>query len=209
MSDLDAGPPSKLLSEHGTHDEIPRESGTKRPLDNNEEKEETINNDVIIPAPRRSKFSDAPATQSTMSIETQQHVLGNPALSALLNGLANLPPPLPSLGPKEQRELFVGNVPCNPPVSENELKDFLNKSMRDVGLATDPVQDPIINLRMSAKFSFIELRSIDDCNNALNLNGIPYHGQILKISRPSKYVGPITLAKTWQQITGDVRYYSI
>ncbi len=40
-------------------------------------------------------------------------------------------------------------------------------------------------------------------NQALNLNGIPFLGAILKVSRPSKYAGPVYPAKTWQELTGQ------
>jgi hypothetical protein len=35
---------------------------------------------------------------------------------------------------------------------------------------------------VSPKFAFIELRSIEETNNALSLNGIPFMGQMLKAS---------------------------
>jgi RNA recognition motif-containing protein len=103
--------------------------------------------------------------------------------------------------PKESRELFVGNVLASG-VSDAILKDFLNAAMKQVGLITGP-EDPIVTCRMNAKFSFIELRTPEDAKNALNLNGIPFMGQCLKISRPSKYVGPAYQPKTWQEITGQ------
>ena len=34
------------------------------------------------------------------------------------------------------------------------------------------------------------------------MNGIPFLGAVLKVSRPSKYMGPITPSKTWQELTG-------
>lgn len=103
--------------------------------------------------------------------------------------------------PKESRELFVGNVLASG-VSDAILKDFLNAAMKQVGLITGP-DDPIVTCRMNAKFGFIELRTPEDAKNALNLNGIPFMGQCLKISRPSKYVGPASQPKTWQEITGQ------
>lgn len=57
---------------------------------------------------------------------------------------------------------------------------------------------------MNAKFCFIELRSAEDCSAALNLNGIPFMGQCLKISRPAKYAGPPTPALTWQENTAKL-----
>ena len=164
---------------------------------------------------KRRGFSDKPIA-TTISEETQKHIIGlglqNPALAAVLSNLANsstmalpvpsiaLPPPV-STGPKEFRELFVGNV-VGTGCTDIALKEYLNDAMRKVGLVTGP-EDPIISCRMNQKFSFIELRSIEDCNNALNLNGIPFMGQNLKVSRPAKYVGPMVAAKTWQQLTGQ------
>lgn len=99
-------------------------------------------------------------------------------------------------------------------------------------------------MRVNAKFAFIELRSIEECNNALSLNGIPFMGQTLKVrlslllllqlrsrprascwcycarpprlltnsptstvkvGRPSKYAGVHTPARTWQELTGQLR----
>jgi hypothetical protein len=100
---------------------------------------------------------------------------------------------------KISRELFVGNSPSG--TSELLLLQFMNAAMRRVQLC-QPNETPIINCRVNSKFSFIELASVDMANRALNLNGIPFLGAVLKVSRPSKYMGPILPAKTWQQITG-------
>ncbi len=100
------------------------------------------------------------------------------------------------------RELFVGNVFLGGQ-SELDLQDFLNSAMKRAGLASTS-QDPVIGIRMSIKYSFIEFRNAEDCTKALNLNGIPFRGKMLKIGRPAKYSGPLTPALTWQQLTGEV-----
>lgn len=41
----------------------------------------------------------------------------------------------------------------------------------------------------------------------LNINGIPFHGFKLKISCPSKYIGPVFQHQTWQELTGKVLPY--
>jgi len=102
---------------------------------------------------------------------------------------------------KTLRELFIGNTPEN--TQEVVLTDFLNKALIQVGLTTGP-GNPILQCRVSAKFAFIELRSIEETNAALNITGIPFQGQMLKVGRPSKYVGPNTQTSTWQQLTGQV-----
>lgn len=101
---------------------------------------------------------------------------------------------------KINRELFVGNVP--PGTSEALLMQFLNGAMRRVGLCP-PDATPILNCRTNAKFAFVELASLDEANRALNLNGIPFLGASLRVSRPSKYAGPYVPSQTWQQLTGQ------
>lgn len=93
----------------------------------------------------------------------------------------------------------MGNVVASG-VTEEMLKSFLNEALRAVGLAGKD-ENLIVLCRRNTKFCFIEFRTAADCNKALNLNGIPYMGQALKISRPTKYAGPATAAVTWQQLT--------
>jgi RNA recognition motif-containing protein len=115
-----------------------------------------------------------------------------------------LPSPLPSAADvKLQRELFVGNTP--PGSSELLLLHFLNAAMRRVGLC-GPLDTPIVDSRVNSKFAFIELVSPAMADIALQLNGIPFLGVYLKVSRPSKYVGPknVGLKNTWQELTGQI-----
>lgn len=101
---------------------------------------------------------------------------------------------------KVMRELFVGNTPQG--TSEILLREFLNGAMRRTNLC-GPTDTPVIQCRVSAKFAFIELSSVDVTNIALNLNGIPFMGMSLKVSRPSKYSGPHVAASSWQELTGQ------
>lgn len=84
---------------------------------------------------------------------------------------------------KINRELFVGNVP--PGTSEALLMQFLNGAMRRVGLC-GPADTPIVNCRTNSKFAFIEITSQEMAAATLNLNGIPFLGASLRVSRPSK-----------------------
>lgn len=101
---------------------------------------------------------------------------------------------------KINRELFVGNTP--PGTSEMLLMQFLNGAMRRVKLC-EAQETPILNCRVNTKFAFIELVDSAMANKALNMNGIPFLGAVLKVSRPSKYAGPFVPAQTWQQLTGQ------
>ena len=109
-------------------------------------------------------------------------------------------PPGMSTDPAEEkinRELFIGNT--TPEMTEQMLKDFLGKAMEQVGLTTAP-GNPINACRVSGKFAFVELRTVQEAANALNLNNIPYLGAMLRVGRPSKYTGPVTSHGNWEDI---------
>lgn len=103
--------------------------------------------------------------------------------------------------PKEARELFIGNVP--PGTAESILLEFLNAAMRQVGFVQSGSLDPILACRMNNKFAFIECRSVEDTSSVLKITNIPFMGSLLKIGRPSKYVGPPDAPCTWQQLLGQ------
>lgn len=98
---------------------------------------------------------------------------------------------------KLSRELFIGNT--TPEMTAEMLRDFLGRAMEQVGLSTMP-GNPIVTVRPSAKFAFIEVRSMQEAANALNLNNIPYLGAQLRVGRPSKYSGPETPHGNWEDI---------
>lgn len=81
------------------------------------------------------------------------------------------------------------------------LLQFLNGAMRRVKLCAEDAS-PIVQCRVNAKFAFVECTNQDDANLVLNLNGIPFLGASLKVSRPSKYTGPHVPTKSWQELTG-------
>jgi hypothetical protein len=98
---------------------------------------------------------------------------------------------------KLHRELFVGNT--TPEMTEAMLRDFLGRAMEQVGLTTMP-GNPIVSCRVSGKFAFVELRTKEEAERALNLNNIPYLGASLRVGRPSKYTGPHTPHGNWEDI---------
>lgn len=98
---------------------------------------------------------------------------------------------------KLNRELFVGNT--TPEMTEAMLRDFLGRAMEQVGLTVMP-GNPIVSCRVSGKFAFVELRTKEEAENALNLNNIPYLGASLRVGRPSKYTGPHTPHGNWEDI---------
>ena len=81
-----------------------------------------------------------------------------------------------------------------------DLKEFLGSIMKEVGLSNSKLGgNPIVNIRVSPKFAFIELRSVEETSNALNMDGIPYANLELRIKRPEKFPGNPTPSVTWRE----------
>ena len=82
------------------------------------------------------------------------------------------------------KDLYVGNIleGSHP----EDVIEFLNKAMLAANLNRWPGK-PVIACRVLPKFCFVSLRHEDDATNALNLDGIYYHGQRLKISNDSLF----------------------
>ena len=83
------------------------------------------------------------------------------------------------------REIFVGNT--SPEMTDSLIKSFLGGALQEMGLSCSGSENPIISVRVNGKFSFAEFRTMEEAANALNLNGIPFMAQSLKLSRPSKF----------------------
>jgi hypothetical protein len=72
---------------------------------------------------------------------------------------------------KPLRELFIGNIVEG--TAGNDIHEFLGAVMQEVGLGDSTKEgNPIINVRTNGKFAFIELRSVEEASNALNMG--PY-----------------------------------
>lgn len=117
-----------------------------------------------------------------------------------LTGQTSLPAGHSHVDPNEDklnRELFIGNT--TPEMTGDMLTDFLGKAMQQVGLTIMP-GNPINACRVNGKFAFVELRTMKEAENALNLNNIPYMGAMLRVGRPSKYTGAVSAHGNWEDI---------
>ena len=90
---------------------------------------------------------------------------------------------------KPYRELFLGNL--SPEVPAMDLREYLGTALRRLGLASASAgnENPIHILTNNGKYGFIETRTAADAANLLNLDGVPFFGLRLKISRPTKFAG--------------------
>jgi hypothetical protein len=101
-------------------------------------------------------------------------------------------------GRGETKDLFVGNL-VDEAASTATLKLLLNAAMQKLGLVESD-EHPVLNCRMSNKYCFIEFRSTTDASLAINLTGIPFKGNPLKMGRPAKYGGPTNSIYTWEDL---------
>lgn len=98
------------------------------------------------------------------------------------------------------RQLFVGNVLISQTTPE-ELREFLNRAMRESGMIGRDQPDPILHCRLTGKYGFLDFSNPHDCTMGLNLNNITFKGENLKIGRSVKYTGSVHFGKTWQEYT--------
>ena len=66
----------------------------------------------------------------------------------------------------------------------NPKKEYLGGALVQVGLCKPP--NPIVSIRMNARFAFLEMRTAEDATAALNLDGIPFNAAALSVGRPKK-----------------------
>ena len=88
---------------------------------------------------------------------------------------------------RHARRIYIGG--CPPTTNEVELSSFFNDALIAVGGTNGsegpPVQNVYINLEK--KFAFVEFRSVEECSNALALDGVMISGEPIRIRRPNDY----------------------
>jgi splicing factor U2AF subunit len=85
-------------------------------------------------------------------------------------------------------------------MNKESLVVFLGNAMRQAGLATKGEGNPIIGCEVCGDFALLELRSVEETTNAMYLNNIGYLGVRLHVRRPSKYAGPDTPTRDWDEV---------
>lgn len=115
--------------------------------------------------------------------ELAASAIGMPAAGTAVCGSAG--------GNKTQFELYIGNLPDAS--RDDELLRFLNQEMISKMLVTAP-GNAFTQSRVAGRFAFAELRSIEETDKALALNGVQFNGCALRVGRPRAYVPPEVLA---------------
>lgn len=132
----------------------------------------------------RSKYEGDDGQQLTATQKLQQMMAkakeANPTLLA-------------DQGTRKARRLYVGNLPiATVNVTEQMLVDFFNAAVMQAGIVLQglgglPVVSAWVSTEAEKNFAFVEFRTMEECANALSLNGIGFHGESLRISRPSDF----------------------
>ena len=121
--------------------------------------------------------------------------------------------PIPAPTTRSQRRLYVGGIPN--PCFDFQLIEFLGSTLIALGLVANTGRLPIYKAEITQEksFAFVEFWDVADCTACLQLDGIIYSGQALKIRRPKDYVmpygsfdppplGPVAIATLLAQKTG-------
>ena len=74
---------------------------------------------------------------------------------------------------------YVGNI--SEGSYPEDVVNFLNKAMKTANLNKWP-GNPVLSCRILPKYCFVSLRHEDEATAALNMDGIYFHGQRLKLS---------------------------
>lgn len=95
------------------------------------------------------------------------------------------------------KRVYVGNLPYS--VSENEIRQFFNNVMVACQGPDREAGDSVIGvyLNLQKRFAFVEFRSPIEATQALDLNGIQFRGESLKMGRAVNY-NPAVLPEEFQ-----------
>jgi RNA recognition motif-containing protein len=97
---------------------------------------------------------------------------------------------------RHARRLYVGGIG---EISEPEITAFFNDVIdRALGEKQEGGSVVSVYINRERHFAFVELRTIELTTACMNLDGVSYNGQPLKIRRPNDY-NPATVPTIWDR----------
>jgi len=121
----------------------------------------------------------------------------DPALQALGSQLG-IPiaaggPAMPQQATRHARRIYVGGLP--PTASEQAVAVFFHNALAAIGGNSAGPGESVVNVYINAekKFAFVEYRTVEECSNAMALDGIVMEGTAMRVRRPNDY-NPTTAA---------------
>jgi len=144
--------------------------------------------------PRRERRRKTGFDKMPDGVEAAPAPVGLPGLPGMppIPGLPGLPGAPPVAGPPTQqatrhaRRVYVGGLP--PTATEQSIAMFMSQALAAVG-GTTGQGDCVINVYINAekKFAFVEFRTVEECSNAMALDGIMFEGVTVRVRRPNDY----------------------
>eukprot|EP01025_Chloroclados_australasicus_P030103 TRINITY_DN30151_c0_g1_i1.p3 TRINITY_DN30151_c0_g1~~TRINITY_DN30151_c0_g1_i1.p3 ORF type:complete len:372 (-),score=76.95 TRINITY_DN30151_c0_g1_i1:706-1779(-) len=100
-------------------------------------------------------------------------------------GYAIIQPPTQQ-ATRHARRIYVGGLPIT--ATEQSIATFFNHAMAAVE-GTTHTGDCVINVYIDheKKFAFVEFRTVEECSNAMALDGIMFEGVSVRVRRPHEY----------------------
>lgn len=90
---------------------------------------------------------------------------------------------------RKMRRLYLGNLPYHLGVTEDTFSKQMYETMRDRGLCNDPNTNPVLHVwfarEKGANYGFCEIATIEECDRALQLDGMLVLGVPISMKRPS------------------------
>ncbi|RKP14563.1 hypothetical protein BJ684DRAFT_22509 [Piptocephalis cylindrospora] len=96
--------------------------------------------------------------------------------------------------PRQARRLYLGNIPAG--TSQTTLASFLDSTLQEMrassgrgGSQPDGISSVLaVTMHADKNFAFAEFRTAEDATLAVSLDGVPFHGNTLRVRRPKDYV---------------------
>ncbi|EAK88554.1 splicing factor U2AF like SnRNP auxilary factor large subunit, RRM domain, partial [Cryptosporidium parvum Iowa II] len=88
------------------------------------------------------------------------------------------------------RRLYFGNLPINLGLTESSFQQIVWQEMALRGLCLNPNENPILCVWFAQKkgnYGFVEFRTVEETEKALQLDGFACMGSKIKVSRPNDY----------------------
>lgn len=90
---------------------------------------------------------------------------------------------------RKMRRLYLGNLPYHLGVTEDSFSKQMYETLRDRGLCNDPNTNPVLHVwfarEKGANYGFCEIATIEECDRALQLDGMLVLGVPISMKRPN------------------------
>jgi splicing factor U2AF subunit len=96
--------------------------------------------------------------------------------------------PVNALAVRQSKRLYVGQIPYD--IDERPIADFFNNNMRQLQLA-DRSAVVAVTINHDKNYAFVDFETPEQASAVMNLDGIMFQGQQLKIRRPKDYQPPV------------------